>query len=192
MAVTQHYKENPVQKAIFRYNSVSSYTISEKKKLAQHYFDTAITEFDNAKQLFPLYNGLTLTIKHPHFSSSVNFLVYNFYTFLLLYSELGGKWSNFNKVIQEISFLLWDAGYGRLSYEMFTPVLDNPTWKKYYLSGCIYMKHNKKYHKKHSSIVTCPVCGCTISPINLKRHMEGKVCAELAAKNVKKGELPDI
>jgi hypothetical protein len=178
-------KESPIAQAIFRYNSFSSYSTSKKKDLAEQYFEASLEGLEDTKRIYPLYTGrIRPTIKHPQFVSTINFLVFNFYTFLLLYSELNGRWGNFNSIIKEISFLLWDSGYGQVSYEMFQPVLNNKVWRGYYLSGCpAYKTHNYKYHKREPSAdIECPVCGSMICSNNIKKHINSKYCLKAASK----------
>jgi len=136
--------------------------------------------FNLLKELCEKYDGKGSTIKTPSFISSRNFLLYNFYTFLLLYSGLKGKWSNFKDTLKEISHLLWDSGYGLLAYSLFTPVKDNKEWNYLYLNGVVRNSHNDEFHKRElSADVLCPVCGLKISTINIKKHMNGKNCHKL-------------
>jgi hypothetical protein len=146
-------KEDPFEQAITHYKKLQqTWTIYDERKKQEtvtFYFGIAMSEYRKASEMFPVVRSKKVgVIKTPIYVSVINNMVFNFYMFLLIYSDMSGSWEKFNNEIKLLSFLLWDSKMGNIAYKLFTPILDNQDWEDKYLEGSSKRMINNEYHKR--------------------------------------------
>lgn len=130
--------------------SWQNYSLKKKQESVQYYFDNAMYEFFKVQSI---HNTIKAIVGRPPFhykqnlKASAEFMVYNMYLFLSLYSDLNGSWDTFCNELKDMSLLLWDIGKGTYALGLFYPVKSNEDWRQQYLDKkqrCV----NYDYHKR--------------------------------------------